>query len=524
MADSGPPYSGGMEAAPPADDVTARREVLDRAREHYRMGDIGLAWRACAELAEMGRRAGDVAALADAATVIRRPIDPATRGRVHALAAEALSRLGDGDAVRRARLLGQLEATADPYHPEGPPPAPPLEDPESAFLALQARIATLQHPLHVHDRLAAADAAVDLGRRTGLPEYEAWGRRWRMDAYAQLGLRVDLLGELAALAPLAERLGRDWTSVVLLTRSSQALLEGRFADAGQLADAAVEVGTDGGEASYLHLTLTSCIAQLTGSGLEQTEADVRRAVEGLPYLARTWIAVVLMARGRRAEADDLWRALVPHLDRMPETAPEWLIGAVENASVCAWLGDTDTAGRLYAELLPCEDLQAIGLACAPYYGPVALALGRLARTLGRTDDARRHLTEALTACEALHALPHLALAHAEVAQLDGPSTRAGRAHATAALSLAERLGMAPLAATVTAWLSPAPLQDGRLTPREREVAWLVAEGLSNSAIARRLTLSERTVESHVSRVLHKLDLRSRTALALWTREHASARD
>ena len=82
VADSGPPYSGGMEAAPPADDVTARREVLDRAREHYRMGDIGLAWRACAELAEMGRRAGDVAALADAATVIRRPIDPATRGRV----------------------------------------------------------------------------------------------------------------------------------------------------------------------------------------------------------------------------------------------------------------------------------------------------------------------------------------------------------------------------------------------------------------------------------------------------------
>ena len=481
------------------------------------MGDIGLAWRACAELAEMGRRAGDVAALADAATVIRRPIDPATRGRVHALAAEALSRLGTATRAPRP-AAGTLEATADPYHPEGPPPAPPLEDPESAFLALQARIATLQHPLHVTtgsppDARDWAGAQVCRSTRRG-DDVGAW------TPTPSSGSASTCSGSWPPSPPLAERLGRDWTSVVLLTRSSQALLEGRFADAGQLADAAVEVGTDGGEASYLHLTLTSCIAQLTGSGSSRPRPtcgpsrDCPTARTGSP---------LLMARGRRAEADDLWRALVPHLDRMPETAPEWLIGAVENASVCAWLGDTDTAGRLYAELLPCEDLQAIGLACAPYYGPVALALGRLARTLGRTDDARRHLTQALTACEALHALPHLALAHAEVAQLDGPSTRAGRA-------TPPRRCHSPSASAWHRWPRPsppgcpAPLQDGRLTPREREVAWLVAEGLSNSAIARRLTLSERTVESHVSRVLHKLDLRSRTALALWTREHASARD
>lgn len=511
-----------MEAAPPAGDVAARREVLDRAREHYRVGEVGRAWSACAELAELARRAGDAAALADAATVIRQPIDPVTRARVHALAAEALGQIGEGDPVRRARLVAQLEATTDPFHAEGPPGPAPVDDPEAAFLALQARIATLRHPLRVDDRLAVADTAVDLGRRTGFREYEAWGRRWRMDAYAEQGRRVELLSELAALTPVAEGLGRDWTSVVLLTRSSQALLEGRFEEARHLADRAVEVGGDGGEASYLHLPLTSAIAQLTGSGLEETEDEVRRAVEGLPYLARGWIASVLMARGKRAETEDLWRALVPHLDQMPTAAPEWLIAAVGNAEVCAWLDDTATAERLYGELLPCEHLQAIALACAPYNGPVALALGRLARTLGRTDDARRHLTEALTACESLHALPHLALVHAQFAQLDGPSTRAGRAHATTALSLAERLGMAPLAASLTAALRPTGLLDGRLTPRESEVAGLVAEGLTNSAIAHRLTLSERTVENHVSRALYKLDLRSRTALALWSRDQANA--
>jgi DNA-binding NarL/FixJ family response regulator len=45
-----------------------------------------------------------------------------------------------------------------------------------------------------------------------------------------------------------------------------------------------------------------------------------------------------------------------------------------------------------------------------------------------------------------------------------------------------------------------------LTDREREVLSLMAEGLTNSAIARRLVLTERTVEGHVRSVLMKLDL------------------
>jgi DNA-binding CsgD family transcriptional regulator/DNA-binding MarR family transcriptional regulator len=57
--------------------------------------------------------------------------------------------------------------------------------------------------------------------------------------------------------------------------------------------------------------------------------------------------------------------------------------------------------------------------------------------------------------------------------------------------------------------------DGLLTPREREVAALLAEGLTNSEIARRLVISRKTVAVHVSHILAKLEMSSRTQVAAW---------
>jgi DNA-binding NarL/FixJ family response regulator len=57
--------------------------------------------------------------------------------------------------------------------------------------------------------------------------------------------------------------------------------------------------------------------------------------------------------------------------------------------------------------------------------------------------------------------------------------------------------------------------EATLTPREREVLALVAEGASNRQIAQKLIVSERTARTHVSAILMKLGLASRTQAALW---------
>jgi len=58
----------------------------------------------------------------------------------------------------------------------------------------------------------------------------------------------------------------------------------------------------------------------------------------------------------------------------------------------------------------------------------------------------------------------------------------------------------------------------QLTDRETEILRLVAKGLSNKEVAKRTSLQEKTVKHHMTRILHKLNVRNRTEAALLMRE------
>ncbi len=62
----------------------------------------------------------------------------------------------------------------------------------------------------------------------------------------------------------------------------------------------------------------------------------------------------------------------------------------------------------------------------------------------------------------------------------------------------------------------------RLTGRELEVAALIADGLTNQAIASRLAIAPRTAEAHVENIRRKLSVRSRAQIAAWITEHRPA--
>jgi DNA-binding NarL/FixJ family response regulator len=59
----------------------------------------------------------------------------------------------------------------------------------------------------------------------------------------------------------------------------------------------------------------------------------------------------------------------------------------------------------------------------------------------------------------------------------------------------------------------------QLTDREQEILALVAHGLPNKLIARRLGISERTVKGHLTHIFERIGVSDRTQAALWARDH-----
>ena len=137
---------------------------------------------------------------------------------------------------------------------------------------------------------------------------------------------------------------------------------------------------------------------------------------------------------------------------------------------------------------------------------------RAAGALAHARALATHDADGLAAAaSSWEGLGDLVAAGDAAAQAADAHRRQGRpGSALAATTRAERLAARSGARTpaLAAALRPLPL-----TAREREIAVLAAAGLSNREIARRLTVSVRTVEGHLYRVGHKLGVSDRAGLA-----------
>jgi DNA-binding NarL/FixJ family response regulator len=285
------------------------------------------------------------------------------------------------------------------------------------------------------------------------------------------------------------------------------------------------------------------------SEAERALRDTVEGSRGLPAAsyndARVALADLRLSQGRIAEASVLIQDLSGYPDaqlqigRLHVARGEYDLGAgVLRQAVRDFAGDRVRGSALLDVLVTAEiargDLTAAhdaldqltayaGAAGQPsLHGTAALATARLARAEARAADARQALEAGLRAVSSGHwplVAAELHLALAELCLESDPAL--AQAGARRALEVFGPIG-APqrfAAQQVLAALgAPAPRtvvrdQLSALTPREREILPLLAQGLSNPEIAAHLVISVKTAEHHVGSILRKLNLRRRSEAA-----------
>ncbi|MDJ1371682.1 helix-turn-helix transcriptional regulator [Gulosibacter molinativorax] len=463
-------------------------ELLSAARVQARNGSPQRAWELAQKVAVIGRTTHNPQLLADAALVLTAPSVGAWNLSAdrHTLALEAIRMLGDTDPHRTARLRALMEVTRNPWYASADLPDPDRLDPdrldeeqaERRSAELHARASRAAGARDVNTRLECADALAELAANSGRTEDAAWASLWRLDAYCQLGKRVELNADLMEFGAIVRRLDAPiWHWRLAACRASVALLDGNLEDATDLMDRALELGQSLGseEAIFVDLVMRSAFAAQTGTNLDAIEPLVRVAIADAPFLAQTWHARILLAQGRKEDAVAIWHAIRPNIDRIASDTREWIVALATLAELCFAAEDAEAAATLREQLLPLAGQHVTGGILTPYEGPVSRFLGLLSLALGDRVTARNQFQDAFEESERMHA----------------------KLHAARAQQLLERYGG----------------DHGILTRRELDVARLVAEGLTNKEIAARLFLSERTVESHVSHVIRKLETSGRAGVA-----------
>jgi DNA-binding CsgD family transcriptional regulator len=323
---------------------------------------------------------------------------------------------------------------------------------------------------------------------------------------------------------LAERTGLPLVRwYTLRFQSTLAAFVGNFEAYRGLSEQAADIAASFRDRSvqYTRLGQQIMVAMLRGDPAEISPmwTEVYDDVADLPLIGQVSVAAAMMVTGDRDGASTLFRPLVDMAtaDRGRYTGAA-LVYLVELARE---LGGPDGC-RVVRRLLIDHSGHSpiVGGGTVHYAGAVSRMLGELDLGCGEPVAAIEHFEDGLRVDAMVGTLPFVArgrLGLARALHATGEQARAVQL-AKAAAAEARRLDMPGLLRRADEFLTAASAQartEDPLTDREREVVELVAAGLSNRDTATRLFLSERTVESHIRRVLAKTNLTSRTELTRW---------
>lgn len=358
-----------------------------------------------------------------------------------------------------------------------------------------------------------------------------WGHNQRARAFLEVGDILAVKWELDAYANASTKLRVPFHSAfTTLWEAMLALMEGRFVHAEELIDRASYLCQLAGlpDAALNHSAQLLALQWERGlsDGVLRSLEALSSALPDLPSLSCA-LAAAYADFDRRNEARAQFIGLVarPSLSKLPRDA-NWLSNLAMLAETCAYLNDTRSAKVLYELLLPWSDRMAVVGNAVLCYGPIARPLGLIATTLRRFDEARDHFERALESASVMQARPSTARAKRDYASmLLARGDYGDQEHASHLIAEARRaassLGMSRLCEQLellegNARRRPLPLaRRGALTQRELEVLSLIARGLPNKKIAREIGVAEKTVRTHVSNILAKLDVHDRTQAAVY---------
>ncbi|QDP94906.1 AAA family ATPase [Microlunatus elymi] len=522
---------------------------IDRARARYCAGRINESLADCAAAVDLAGTVKSPEMAARAALVVAGVGSETTAATIESLCTQALSMMPQQpDRTQRLLTARTLARRAHALAYRDLPAARGLSRTavelvddgcaDAVLDAVAARHLTLCDAQHVEPRIALAERAIAVGPAAHQPLGRAWGHIWMYEAAMQRGDLGRVDGELAALSRVVNADGWPMTRWHLLRATvCRAVLVGDFgtaervaADAGRLA---IELGDPSipnlpGEISAeLGILRGGMSAQTLGRTLEQLGA--RRSDGPAAELLMVRLLLAAADHDQAIAAYRGWRQLIMN-DVEPADRPGRQGQLLAHAQIATELGDQRLAQRLYPLVLAER---------GPYRGdgsPLIFSTGSLARhaaelaaVLGRTDEAISLHQQGIRENLLIGATPFVALGRLGLARVllsapgrERPDNGEVRGLLAAAAATFDELGMTGRLDEIRRLQGhPLPRTVIGLTPREVEVARMVAEAQTNRDIAQRLVLSERTVESHVRNALAKIGADSRTGLATWMLRHHS---